>query len=158
WNRFVPSLDGYIQDRLNNPIHLPGHGTLKTLRLEAPPPELVRCIVEARLRPALVQLPDHAELEPTFPFTAEQIERVPGTAPTLCAMRHQFRNQCAHVVYAPAPAAEERAARGDEPPAPAEAVNRLTPDVPGVKSVVVVQTPANAAELPMAIPLADAAT
>ena len=24
WNRFVPSLDGYIQDRLNNPIHLPG--------------------------------------------------------------------------------------------------------------------------------------
>ena len=36
WNRFVPSLDGYIQDRLNNPIHLPGHGTLKTLKLEAP--------------------------------------------------------------------------------------------------------------------------
>ena len=24
WNRFVPSLDGYIQDRLNNPIHVPG--------------------------------------------------------------------------------------------------------------------------------------
>ena len=29
WNRFVPSLDGYIQDRLNNPIHLPEHGTIK---------------------------------------------------------------------------------------------------------------------------------
>src|SRR5439155_13782684 len=38
WNRFVPSLDGYIQDRLNNPIHVPGHGTLQALRLEAPPP------------------------------------------------------------------------------------------------------------------------
>src|SRR5262249_9149399 len=37
WNRFVPSLDGYIQDRLNNPVHVPGHGTLKALRLEAPP-------------------------------------------------------------------------------------------------------------------------
>ena len=37
WNRFVPSLDGYIQDRLNNPIHVPGHGTIKALRLEAPP-------------------------------------------------------------------------------------------------------------------------
>src|SRR5262245_12226895 len=24
WNRFVPSLDGYIQDRLNNPVHVPG--------------------------------------------------------------------------------------------------------------------------------------
>ena len=23
WNRFVPSLDGYIQDRLNNPVHVP---------------------------------------------------------------------------------------------------------------------------------------
>src|SRR5437773_10235572 len=40
WNRFVPSLDGYIQDRLNNPVHLPGHGTIKALRLEAPPIEL----------------------------------------------------------------------------------------------------------------------
>src|SRR5262249_56623920 len=58
WNRFVPSLDGYIQDRLNNPIHLPNHGTLHTLRLEAPPPELVRSIVETRLRPALEELPD----------------------------------------------------------------------------------------------------
>src|SRR5579884_1392933 len=42
WNRFVPSLDGYIRDRLNNPIHLPNHGTVKTLRLEAPPLDLVR--------------------------------------------------------------------------------------------------------------------
>ena len=62
WNRFVPSLDGYIQDRLNNPVHLPGHGTLHTLRLEAPPLELVTRIVEARLRPALEQLPDFAAL------------------------------------------------------------------------------------------------
>ena len=42
WNRFVPSLDGYIQDRLNNPVHVPGHGTIKALRLEAPPAELLR--------------------------------------------------------------------------------------------------------------------
>src|SRR5207302_6124104 len=41
WNRFVPSLDGYIQDRLNNPIHLPQYGTMKSLRLEAPPQDLV---------------------------------------------------------------------------------------------------------------------
>ena len=61
WNRFVPSLDGYIQDRLNNPVHVPEHGTVKALRLEAPPPELVRRVVEARLRPALEELPDCAE-------------------------------------------------------------------------------------------------
>ena len=49
WNRFVPSLDGYIQDRLNNPVHVPGHGTVQALRLEAPPPELVRRVVEERI-------------------------------------------------------------------------------------------------------------
>src|SRR5262249_6151737 len=75
WNRFVPSLDGYIQDRLNNPIHLPSHGTLHALRLEAPGAELVRRVVESRLRPALEQLGDPGELPATFPFSDEQIER-----------------------------------------------------------------------------------
>jgi len=42
WNRFVPSLDGYIQDRLNNPVHVPKHGTVKALRLEAPAITLTR--------------------------------------------------------------------------------------------------------------------
>ncbi len=38
WNRFVPSLDGYIQDRLNNPIHVARHGTIKrSLRWSASP-------------------------------------------------------------------------------------------------------------------------
>ena len=60
WNRFVPSLDGYIQDRLNNPIHVPSVGTIKALRLEAPADVLVRLVVEARLRPTLDELPDGA--------------------------------------------------------------------------------------------------
>ncbi len=102
WNRFVPSLDGYIQDRLNNPIHLPNHGTLKTLRLEAPALDLVRRIVEARLRPALEKLPDFADLPPIFPFTEEQIDRVARTEPTLRDMLQQFRHQFDHVVYRPA--------------------------------------------------------
>src|SRR5213079_2106569 len=73
WNRFVPSLDGYIQDRLNNPVHVPRHGTIKSLRLEAPPAELVRQVVEARLRPTLEELPDFADLPPLYPFTDEQV-------------------------------------------------------------------------------------
>jgi len=76
WNRFVPSLDGYIQDRLSNPVHVPQHGTIKTLRLEAPAAELVRRVVEARMRPALEELPDFADLPAIFPFTDDQIERV----------------------------------------------------------------------------------
>src|SRR3954447_7047859 len=79
WNRFVPSLDGYIQDRLNNPIHLPSHGTLHSLKLEAPELELVRQVVEARLRPALEQVPGFEQLPASFPFTPEQVERIART-------------------------------------------------------------------------------
>src|SRR5262249_60990085 len=81
WNRFVPSLDGYIQDRLNNPIHLPGHGTVKALRLEAPSPEQGRLIVQARLRPALEELPDFADLPGKFPFNDEHVAPVVRTEP-----------------------------------------------------------------------------
>jgi hypothetical protein len=158
WNRFVPSLDGYIQDRLNNPIHLPGHGTLKALRLEAPTPELVQRIVEARLRPALEALPDAADLPPTFPLTPEQIERVARTEPTLRDMLQQFRHQFDHVVYGPAAGWDDRPAPAAPP---AEAVNRLPPpevERPTVKSYMTVETPAEppveAPPPPLAIPVA----
>jgi hypothetical protein len=147
WNRFVPSLDGYIQDRLNNPIHLPGHGTLKALRLEAPPPELVTRIVEARLRPALEELPDFAELSPIFPFTPEQVERVAHTEPTLRDMLQQFRHLFDYVVFGHS--SEDRPASpfSREPAADADtAPEGLIPyvELPSeVKSVVVVETPAN---------------
>lgn len=154
WNRFVPSLDGYIQDRLNNPIHLPNHGTLQTLRLEAPPLDLVRRIVDARLRPALEKLPDFADLSPIFPFTEEQIARVARTEPTLRDMLQQFRHQFDHVVYNSAslgdsgtraaemmPAAEEDSPAVELPTA--EVVAEVPPEV---KSMVVVQTPVAAPE------------
>ena len=72
----MPSLDEYIQDRLNNPVHVPRHGTIKALRLVAPVPELVRRIVEARLRPALEELPDFGDLSSIYPFSEEQVTRI----------------------------------------------------------------------------------
>ncbi|MGE3803690.1 MAG: hypothetical protein AB7K24_03340 [Gemmataceae bacterium] len=111
WNRFVPSLDGYIQDRLNNPVHVPGHGTIKSLRLEAPSLELVRRVVEARLRPALEELPDGDKLAPIFPFNSEQIDRIARTEPTLRDMLQQFRHLFDRLVYDRV----ERAADADTP-------------------------------------------
>ena len=102
WNRFVPSLDGYIQDRLNNPVHVPGHGTIKTLRLEAPPEELVYKVVEARMRLVLDELPDSAdnpEMSSIFPFTPEQVTQIARTEPTLRDMLQQFRQLFDHLVY-----------------------------------------------------------
>jgi hypothetical protein len=142
WNRFVPSLDGYIQDRLNNPVHLPQHGTIKALRLEAPSPELVRRIVEARLRPALEELPDFADVSSIYPYTEEQITRIARTEPTLRDMLQQFRHLFDHVIYGGAPVtavdrdvAERAQLRGPALPHPELA--------PVVKSVIVVESTAN---------------
>jgi hypothetical protein len=156
WNRFVPSLDGYIQDRLNNPIHLPAHGTVKALRLEAPPPELVRRVVEARLRPALEELPDFPGLPTLFPFTEEQVERIARTEPTLRDMLQQFRHLFDHVVYGAAPVSPEEGAAPDEPAAAAP-VNRVAPEPPVIKSVVVVQSPAPPEVKPPAAPAVNLA-
>jgi hypothetical protein len=156
WNRFVPSLDGYIQDRLNNPIHLPDHGTIKALRLEAPPANLVRQIVEARLRPLFEQAPELADLSPIFPFTEEQIDRVARTEPTLRDMLQQFRHQFDHVVFGSgttmAIGGSAAAAPGEErsramPPLAESALQMLRDPAlelpPEVRSVVTVESPTN---------------
>jgi len=99
WNRFVPSLDGYIQDRLNNPVHVPQHGTVKTIRLEAPAPELVHKVVEARLAGSLRELRDASQFDSIFPFTEDQVRRIAQTEPTLRDMLQQCRHLFDHVVY-----------------------------------------------------------
>ncbi|MGL6072965.1 MAG: hypothetical protein ACRC8S_02265 [Fimbriiglobus sp.] len=99
WNRFVPSLDGYIQDRLNNPVHVPKLGTVKAIRLEAPAAPLVRRVVEARLRPVLDEVPEGVALPDIYPFGDEQITRVAKSEPTLRDMLQQFRHLFDHLVY-----------------------------------------------------------
>jgi hypothetical protein len=108
WNRFVPSLDGYIQDRLNNPVHVPKHGTVKALRLEAPAADLVRRVVESRLGPCLAELPAEEVATDVTPFTEEQVLRIAATEPTLRDMLQQFRHLFDHVVYGPEDAAPPR--------------------------------------------------
>ncbi|HMC65165.1 MAG TPA: hypothetical protein VKI65_09530, partial [Gemmataceae bacterium] len=142
WNRFVPSLDGYIQDRLNNPVHVPKYGTIKALRLEAPPPELVRRVVEARLRPALEELPDFADVPPLFPFNEEQVLRIARTEPTLRDMLQQFRHLFDHLVYGES--ATAAAAATDLAPALPESRRLPAEELPPViKSVTVIETPAD---------------
>jgi hypothetical protein len=123
---------------------LPGHGTIQALRLEAPAPELVRRVVEARLRPALEQLPDFAALPALFPFTDEQVERVARTEPTLRDMLQQYRHLFDKVVFDPE-------GRKDVPApemTPRADVTQALMDLPAaempaeVKSVVVVESPA----------------
>ncbi len=145
WNRFIPSLDGYIQDRLNNPVHVPGHSTIKALRLEAPPVDLVRSVVEARLRPSLQAMPFDAERSPIHPFTEEQVQQIARTEPTLRDMLQQFRRLFDHLVYGEV---QQAAYEMDTPPArppmmeaaPAPRVNPM-PEAVTAKSVTIIETP-----------------
>jgi hypothetical protein len=147
WNRFVPSLDGYIQDRLNNPVHVPRQGTVKAIRLEAPSADLFRRVVEARLRPCLDELPEgEGPVADIFPFTEDQVQRIARTEPTLRDMLQQCRHLFDHLVYGPddAPSGERRSSpplgveeprsaetRLPEPPAAAAEQPRLSPaDIP----------------------------
>src|SRR5262249_19035097 len=116
--------------------NVPDHGALKTLRLEAPPVELVRQVVVQRLRPALAELSDAEDLGPLHPFTEEQVLRIARTEPTLRDMVQQFRQLYDHVVYGKE---EEEGARGPE--ASTTVVPPASVGVPAVKSVVVVETP-----------------
>jgi hypothetical protein len=134
WNRFVPSLDGYIQDRLNNPVHVPGYGTIKALKLEPPPPHLVWQVVAARLKPALSLLPEAASLSAIFPFTDEQVSRIARTEPTLRDMLQQFRHLFDYLVYGNA-----TAVTAYESGTPTVEHGTLVSDIPPeVKSVTVV--------------------
>jgi hypothetical protein len=139
WNRFVPSLDGYIQDRLNNPVHLPGHGTITALRLEAPPAELVQRVVEARLRPALEQIPDLAGLPTLFPFAPEQVERIARTEPTLRDMLQQFRHLFDKRVFEPQ--ADEPASEAGPRGEVRAALDESAELPPHVKSFVQIEAP-----------------
>jgi hypothetical protein len=127
WNRFIPTLDGYIQDRLTNPVHVPGHGTLKAIRLEAPAPELVRKVVQARLA-----LDGFEGLPPLYPFAEEQVTQVARTEPTLRDMLQQFRFLFDSVVF------EEKT----------ETKTRLPQEEGRIKSVMIVETPATPTEEP----------
>lgn len=146
WNRFVPSLDGYIQDRLNHPIHVPKYGTIKTLRLEAPPVRLVRRVVAARLRPALQTLADPTCVSDIFPFQQEEIERVAKTEPTLRDMLQQFGRLFDQRVYGSGNFSTNTGVSPvDTPVAEAAVVREVPGPVPlpeQVKSVVIVETTA----------------
>lgn len=156
WNRFVPSLDGYIQDRLNNPVHVPKHGTVKTLRLEAPASGLVRRVVEARLRPCLEELPEGETDSDIAPFSDDQVMRIAGTEPTLRDMLQQFRHLFDHVIYGPEePAVRTAADAADGPQEQPELQNRITeslePEEITFKSVEIVETPADPSSEPEAL-------
>lgn len=159
WNRFVPSLDGYIQDRLNNPVHVPRHGTIKTLRLEAPPAELVQRVVEARLDHCYRTLAERDELPNLYPFVQEQVDRIARTEPTLRDMLQQFRHLFDHLVYGDSegrsivPRENLQAAMETEGIAPVNRIASVPEETPNfiVRDVAIVESP----ETP-SVPLAEA--
>ncbi|MFZ4646314.1 MAG: hypothetical protein ACOYNP_11225 [Gemmataceae bacterium] len=126
WNRFVPSLDGYMRDRLTNPVHLPGLGTVQAIRLDPPQPILVRLVVEARLRSTHAAHACFTGLPACFPLDPEQVDRVARTESTLRDMLQQFRAMFDAAVYGEQVAVAAPEAPTTENPTPV-VLNRLLP-------------------------------
>lgn len=126
WNRFVPSLDGYMRDRLTNPVHLPGLGTVQAIRLDPPQPALVRLVVEARLRSTHAAHACFTGLPACFPLDPEQVDRVARTESTLRDMLQQFRAMFDAAIYG-----EQSVTVAAEPPVSEDhapvILNRLLP-------------------------------
>src|SRR5262249_43979314 len=74
-----------------------------------------------------------------FPFTEEQVDRVARTEPTLRDMLQQFRHLFDHVIYGSGSETRETAETTPASRLPAEDLP------PGVKSVIVGETPADSA-------------
>lgn len=71
WNRIVPPLPSHILDRIHEPIHLPNHGTVRSVRLSAPSPRQLADVVACRVSRTLADLPGADQLPAGFPFPAE---------------------------------------------------------------------------------------
>lgn len=76
WNRIVPPLPSHILDRIHEPVHLPSHGTVRTVRLRTPTLEQLTAVVACRVRKTLHDLPDVERLPPTFPFERGYLEEL----------------------------------------------------------------------------------
>lgn len=74
WNRIVPPLPPHILDRIHEPVHLPSHGTVRTVRLHPPSMEQLTAVVACRVRKTLHDLPGAEQLPPTFPFEPGYLE------------------------------------------------------------------------------------
>ena len=112
WNRFVPSLDGYIQDRLNNPIHVPrprhDQGAAPGSAAGGAGAPRGRSPAAAGAGRAAGRRPScrRSSRSPT-----SRSMRIARTEPTLRDMLQQFRHLFDHVVYGEATPAVGRGRR-----------------------------------------------
>jgi len=76
WNRIVPPLPPHILDRIHEPVHLPSHGTVRTVRLRTPTVEQLIAVVACRVRKTLHDLPGVEALPSEFPFERSYLEEL----------------------------------------------------------------------------------
>lgn len=76
WNRIVPPLPSHILDRIHEPVHVDGQGTVRSVRLSAPTVDQLSQVVSCRIRPTLRNQNVMEEVEPGFPFGRAFLEKL----------------------------------------------------------------------------------
>ncbi len=108
WNRIVPPLPSHILDRIHEPIHLPEHGTLRTVRLPTPTLEQLVDVVWCRVQRTLADFPGAAELPAEFPFARGDLQELAQHETVLRLMLQGCCNRLDEMFAELAPAAAPR--------------------------------------------------
>jgi hypothetical protein len=118
WNRIVPPLPSHILDRIHEPVHLPSHGTVRTVRLRTPTLEQLTAVVACRVRKTLHDLPDFERLPPTFPFDRSYLEELVRKETVLRLMLQGCCNKLDEMFDDPAMTATSASAESSPTPVP----------------------------------------
>lgn len=70
WNRIVPQLSPHILDRIHEPVEVPEHGSIRSVRLRTPTIAELTEVVACRVRGTLAGFDGLEELPAAFPFDA----------------------------------------------------------------------------------------
>jgi hypothetical protein len=121
WNRIVPPLPSHILDRIHEPIHVPGSGTVRHVRLHTPTVEELTAVVRRRVHQTLADFPRVEELPASFPFGIEFLRRLVNRETVLRLMLQGCCNRLDEIFMTPdAPGLSDSTApvESDDQPAP----------------------------------------
>jgi hypothetical protein len=130
WNRIVPPLPSHILDRIHEPVHLPSHGTVRTVRLKTPTIEQLTAVVACRVRKTLHDLPGVEALPAEFPFDRSYLQELVRKETVLRLMLQGCCNRLDDLLTSQPAQAPTPTKIGNTPaePAPPPTVKIATPD------------------------------
>lgn len=112
----VPHMDEFARARLEQGVPLAGRGPTYLLDLKEPTEEDIRCLVRARVRPLLAELPEAEQLPEEFPFSSKFLSDLMGTGgANLRNVLIGLRDEYNRLIYETPPDGEKKGINDKKP-------------------------------------------